>query len=88
LAPREKAAFDYSEKLREQFKEHPEIRRIARHRNVPKSILHASREHTAIRAAESRKEFNRRRAEGIKDEDVEFVPLVKKAMVKKSADPL
>ncbi|VDO29705.1 unnamed protein product [Haemonchus placei] len=88
LAPREKAAFAYSEKLREQFKEHPEIRRIARHRNVPKSILHAGREHAAIRAAESRKEFNRRRAEGIKDEDVEFVPMVKKAMVKKSSGPL
>lgn len=88
LAPREKAAFAYSEKLREQFKEHPEIRRIARHRNVPKSILHAGQEHSAIRASQSRKEFNRRRAEGIKDEDVEFVPLVKKAMVKTGAEPL
>ncbi|KHJ97317.1 WD domain, G-beta repeat protein [Oesophagostomum dentatum] len=88
LAPREKAAFAYSEKLREQFKEHPEIRRIARHRNVPKSILHASREHAAIRASQSRKEFNRRKAEGIKDEDVEYVPPVKKSMVKRSTEPL
>ncbi|VDL82848.1 unnamed protein product [Nippostrongylus brasiliensis] len=83
LAPREKAAFEYSEKLREQFKEHPEVRRIARHRNVPRSILHASREHATIRASQSRKEFNRRRAEGIQDEDVPFVPAVKKAMVQK-----
>ncbi|VDM54502.1 unnamed protein product [Angiostrongylus costaricensis] len=88
LAPREKAAFMYNEKLREQFKEHPEIRRIARHRNVPRSIYHATREHAAIRASQSRKEFNRRRAEGVKDEDVEFVPLVRKAMVKSSAEIL
>lgn len=39
LAPREKAAFEYNEKLREQFKEHPEIRRIARHRQIPKSVF-------------------------------------------------
>ncbi|KAE9420075.1 hypothetical protein Angca_005959 [Angiostrongylus cantonensis] len=88
LAPREKAAFMYNEKLREQFKEHPEIRRIARYRNVPRSIYHATREHAAIRASQSRKEFNRRRAEGIKDEDVEFVPLVQKAMVKSSTEIL
>lgn len=35
---REEGALHYATKLREQFKEHPEIRRIQRHRHVPSSV--------------------------------------------------
>ncbi|CAD6191420.1 unnamed protein product [Caenorhabditis auriculariae] len=83
LAKREKDAFAYNEKLRETYKEHPEIRRIARHRNVPKHIFNAAKEHQTIRNSKSRKELNRAKAEGKSEEDIEFVPAVKKAMVQK-----
>lgn len=38
LRPREKAALDYNARLIETYSEHPEVRRIAKHRFVPKSI--------------------------------------------------
>ena len=41
----------------------------------------ATKEHATIRNAQSRKEFNRRRAENISDESMEFVPEIKKSMV-------
>lgn len=34
MNPRERAAMEYAEKLRETYKEHPQIKRIARHRYV------------------------------------------------------
>lgn len=39
LTKREKQAFAYNEKLRETYKNHPEVRRIAKHRNVPRHIF-------------------------------------------------
>ena len=35
---RQKAALEYSDKLKQKFKYHPQINRIARHRHVPKVI--------------------------------------------------
>lgn len=58
LRPREAKCFKYNEKLKERYGSHPEIRRIARHRHVPKHIMSASSEHRTIRASMKRKEAN------------------------------
>ncbi|EDO42857.1 predicted protein [Nematostella vectensis] len=60
LAPRERAAFTYSARLRERFKFHPQISRIRRHRHVPKAIFKAAKEKRVIMDSERRKEENRR----------------------------
>lgn len=61
LRPRERAALNYSSRLLEVYGEHPEIRRIAKHRVVPKSIYNATKEHRAIHLSQRRKEENRRK---------------------------
>lgn len=40
LKPREKAALEYADSLKQKFANHPQIKRIARHRQVPKHIYH------------------------------------------------
>lgn len=60
LRPRERAKMEYSEALKEKFAAHPEIKRIAKHRHVPKGVLNASKKHRIIREKEVRKEHNRR----------------------------
>ena len=60
LRPRELKSFKYNEKLKERYGSHPEIRRIARHRHVPKHIMNAAREHRIIHSSMKRKESNRR----------------------------
>lgn len=39
MLPREKQSLDYSQKLKEKFQFTPEIKRIKRHRHLPKSLL-------------------------------------------------
>ncbi|KAG7212871.1 hypothetical protein KM043_002223 [Ampulex compressa] len=60
LKPRERAALNYSDALKEKFAAHPQIRRIARHRQVPKHIYNAQAELRTIREKNKRKEANRR----------------------------
>ncbi len=60
LREREKTALQYADRLREKFSSHPEVRKIARHRHVPKHVLNAQREYRAIRDSRKRKEANRR----------------------------
>lgn len=60
LAPRQKAAFSYNEKLKERFQHHPQLRRIKRHRHVPKSVYKAAKEKRIMLASVRRKEENRR----------------------------
>lgn len=60
LRPREKEAFNYAEKLKEKYGQHPEVRRIARHRHVPKAIHSAQKELRTIRTSRKKKEANRR----------------------------
>ena len=43
LLPREKSALFYSKKLRSKFKHHPQVRRVLRHRHVPKAIYQQSK---------------------------------------------
>jgi len=72
LRPREKVAFEYSEKLKEKFAHHPNVKRIARHRHIPKPIYSAAKEHKLIRTAKKRKEANIRTHS--KSGAVPFVP--------------
>lgn len=58
LARREKANFRYQDKLKEKFSEYPEVKRIATHRHVPRSIYVQRKEKQAIIASMKRKERN------------------------------
>ncbi|EGD81158.1 WD repeats and SOF1 domain-containing protein [Salpingoeca rosetta] len=55
---RQRAASRYGEKLKERFKHHPEIRRISRHRHVPKAIYNARRQKHEMIQAQRRREQN------------------------------
>ena len=55
---RERTALEYQQKLTEKFANHPEIKRISRHRHVPKHIYHSSREKRLMVNAVKRKEGN------------------------------
>lgn len=71
---------NYSEALKEKFASHPQIRRIARHRQVPKHIYNAQKELRTIREKVTRKESNRRKHS--KPGSVPFVPERKKHIIK------
>ncbi|RXG60480.1 DDB1- and CUL4-associated factor 13 [Armadillidium vulgare] len=47
--------------LKKKYGAFPEVKRIARHRHLPKSIYHAKKEHTTIKESIQRKQSNRRR---------------------------
>lgn len=55
LTSREKAAKDYNEKLKEKFRYHPHIKRIARHRHLPKPIYSQIQEQRVMKEARRRK---------------------------------
>uniref|UniRef100_A0A2K5KC87 DDB1- and CUL4-associated factor 13 n=1 Tax=Colobus angolensis palliatus TaxID=336983 RepID=A0A2K5KC87_COLAP len=59
LTSREKAAKDYNQKLKEKFQHYPHIKRIARHRHLPKSIYSQIQEQRIMKEARRRKEVNR-----------------------------
>lgn len=61
LTSREKAANDYNQKLKEKFQYHPHIKRIARHRHLPKSIYSQIQEQREMKEARRRREMNRRK---------------------------
>ena len=44
LAPRQRAAAMYNEKLKEKFQHHPQIKRIMRHRHLPKQVYKARKQ--------------------------------------------
>lgn len=60
MKPREKSALNYGESLKEKFAAHPQIKRIARHRQVPSHIHNARNELRTIHDKLKRKEANRR----------------------------
>lgn len=80
LRRREKVALNYSEALKEKFASHPEIRRIARHRQIPKHIYNAQQELRAIKDKGKRKQANRRAHS--KKGSVPFVPERRKHVVR------
>nr|CAG4651769.1 EOG090X04WU [Triops cancriformis] len=57
---RERRALEVDAKLKEKFSQHPAVKRIARHRHVPKHVLNAKRQIEASRESSRRKEANRR----------------------------
>jgi DDB1- and CUL4-associated factor 13 len=79
MRPREKEQMEYNEKLREKFKHFPDIKRIKRHRHVPKTILNAQKETRIMKASRQRKEANRRAHS--KAGSVPYVPEKKKNIV-------
>jgi WD repeat and SOF domain-containing protein 1 len=58
---RERAHLEYAEKLKEKFANVPEIRRINRHRNVPKSIKTATKRKSIMINSRKTKEENVRK---------------------------
>ncbi|CAL8259960.1 unnamed protein product [Boreogadus saida] len=58
LSHREKLAANYNQKLKEKFQHHPKVKRIARHRHLPKHIYMDTKEHNVMREARRRKERN------------------------------
>ncbi|CAH8530617.1 unnamed protein product [Heterobilharzia americana] len=78
IQPRQKASLQTSGSLREKFKDHPEIRKILKHRHLPKSIFAANKEHAVIRAKERRKERNTRL---FNKNDLPFIPEKEKHVV-------
>ena len=61
LARRERLALEYGDKLKEKYRSHPQIRRIARHRHVPKLIYKLTQERKIMLASRRRKAENRAR---------------------------
>eukprot|EP01147_Barroeca_monosierra_P001724 gene1723-4844_t len=64
---RQRANSRYTERLKQRFQHHPEIRRIARHRHVPKAIYRARHEKHSMQQSERRKQRNRRLNSKLKD---------------------
>ena len=61
VGARERSSYNYDKKLIQRYANHPQIKRIARHRNPPKMVKSISKEHTNIRSAKRVKEENRRK---------------------------
>ncbi|KAF7283838.1 DDB1- and CUL4-associated factor 13 [Rhynchophorus ferrugineus] len=80
LRPRERAALRYSEALKEKFASHPQVKRISRHRHVPKHVYNAQSELRTIKTKEKRRENNRRIHS--KPGEVPYVPEREKHVIK------
>lgn len=61
LKDRERVSLQYAEKLKEKYRNHPQVSRIARHRQVPKHVMNAQKELRVIRQSKKRKEANLRK---------------------------
>eukprot|EP00656_Telonema_subtile_P029261 TRINITY_DN3241_c0_g1_i5.p1 TRINITY_DN3241_c0_g1~~TRINITY_DN3241_c0_g1_i5.p1 ORF type:complete len:454 (+),score=97.97 TRINITY_DN3241_c0_g1_i5:197-1558(+) len=61
MLPRERKKRDYNTKLLQRFEQLPEVKRIARHRHLPKSIVKAKHKKQVMDQADHRKEQNRKR---------------------------
>lgn len=80
LRPREKFAFSYNEAIKERFAAHPQIKRIARHRQVPKYVYNEARNLRLQINRLKRKESNRR--VNSKPDTVPFVAELKTKVIK------
>ena len=80
LKPREKRALEYADRLKERFANHSQVRSIAKHRHLPKSVYSQQKELRTIRESQQRKERNRRAHSrpGV----VPYVPERKKSILK------
>nr|CAG4641641.1 EOG090X04WU [Eurycercus lamellatus] len=78
VKPRERTATRVNNKLMDKFGHHPAIRRIQRHRQVPKHVYNARNEMRDARTAAKRKDFNVR---SNTKRQLPYVPEVAKAIV-------
>eukprot|EP00245_Coleochaete_scutata_P003620 TRINITY_DN15364_c3_g1_i2.p1 TRINITY_DN15364_c3_g1~~TRINITY_DN15364_c3_g1_i2.p1 ORF type:complete len:453 (-),score=80.22 TRINITY_DN15364_c3_g1_i2:521-1879(-) len=60
LLPREKRRQAYNEKLKERYKYLPDVKRIDRHRHLPKAVYKADKLRKIVTESERRKDTNRR----------------------------
>ncbi|CAG8443570.1 6187_t:CDS:2 [Acaulospora morrowiae] len=58
---RERASLEYADRLKERYKNLPEVKRILRHRNIPKAIKNAQRTKRIMLQSQKQKEENLRR---------------------------
>lgn len=77
---REKSSLEYKAKLREKYKHHPQVKRIAKHRHIPRYLYHAREEKRGILEKEQRKQQNR--IIHSKPGSVDLVPERKKTVLK------
>lgn len=61
VSRRERQALEYSDKLKEKYQHHPLIKRISRHRHVPRLIHNSARQKRIMLEAKKKKVENRRR---------------------------
>ena len=61
IRPRERANFNYQEALKEKFAAHPQIKRIARHRQVPRHVMNAQHKMRTGKNKQKEKEANIRK---------------------------
>ena len=61
MRDRERVALQYNERLKEKYSSHPQVARIARHRQVPKHVKNAQQELRTIKESKKRKDANRRK---------------------------
>ncbi|XP_027848856.1 DDB1- and CUL4-associated factor 13 [Aphis gossypii] len=61
LRPRERTALEYNATLKEKFAAHPQVKRIARHRQVPKHVYHERNQQLESKKKLKRKEENIRK---------------------------
>ncbi|KAL1505927.1 hypothetical protein ABEB36_005375 [Hypothenemus hampei] len=80
MNPRERNALRYADALKDKFASHPQIKRIGRHRHVPKHIYNAQKELHVIKKKQKRKEGNRRAHS--KRGEVPYVPERAKHVIK------
>lgn len=55
MRARERHALNYAQELKKKYGHFPEVRRIARHRHLPKHIYNAKNEHRIMKESRSRK---------------------------------
>ncbi|XP_035777800.1 DDB1- and CUL4-associated factor 13-like [Anopheles albimanus] len=80
LQMREKNAFNYNTTLKEKYATHPSIRRIAQHRQVPKSVYKEQEKIRTVLQKEKRREENKRK--NSKQGKIPYIPVTKKKVVR------
>lgn len=78
---REEQKMQYNDALKERYKHMPEVRRIAKHRHVPKAIKKAGEIEHIQKESERRKAENRRKHSRPDSEDHHFLPERKKRVL-------
>ena len=59
LLPREEDAFNYREKLKKSYEHVPEVRRLLKHRHLPRFLLKEQKKRQIMKESKYRKEQNR-----------------------------